>query len=97
MATSSMAGLAAGPAATARADTSENQVYKVRCHQLRDSKAGEFGRLTGFMESEHLPMSNRLGFVQVYCRVTQGEFTPCVGTLLAFDSLAGMGAKMAAR
>ena len=97
MATSSIAGLAAGSAAAAQAGAGENQVYELRCYRLRNSKAGQFGRLTGFMESEHLPMSKRLGIVQGYFRVTLGEFTPRVYTLSAYDSLADMGARMEAK
>ena len=95
MAASSVAGLAAGSAAAQAA--AENQIYELRCYRLRNSKAGQFGRLTGFMESEHLPMSKRLGVVQGYFRVTLGEFTPRVYTVSAFDSLADMGEKMAAK
>ncbi len=94
--TSSAAGLAAG-AAAAQDDQSENQIFELRCYRLRNSKADQFGRLTAFLGDEHLPMTKRVGFVQGYFRVTLGEFTPRVYTLAAYDSLADMGEKMAAK
>lgn len=97
LATSSAAGLAANAAAAAEAGSGENQIFEVRCYQLRYSKADQFGRLTGFLESEHLPMTTRAGIVQGYFRVTLGEFTPRVYTLSVYDSLADMGEKLAAK
>lgn len=97
LATSSAAGLAATSASTAAASSGGHQIYELRCYRLRYSKADQFGRLTGFLESEHLPMTERLGMVQGYFRVTLGEFTPRVYTLSVYDSLADMGAKMEAR
>ena len=95
--TSSAAGLAAGSAAAAKPDSDSNQIFEVRCYRLRYSKADQYGRLTGFLESEHLPMSERQGIVQAYFRVTLGEFTPRVYTLSVYDSLADMGEKMEAK
>ncbi len=95
LASSSAAGLAAGGAA-AEAASDENQIFELRCYRLRYSKANQFERLTAFLESEHLPMTERIGLVQGYFRVTLGEFTPRVYTLAAFDSLADMGEKMGA-
>ena len=94
LASSSAAGLAAGPAAAA--DSKENQIFELRCYKLRYSKSDQYGRLTGFLESEHLPMTKRLGIVQGYFRVTLGEFSPRVFTLAAYDSLADMADKLAA-
>ena len=96
LASSSAAGLAAG-AATAESASDENQIYELRCYKLRYSKANQYQRLTEFLESEHLPMAERIGLVQGYFRVTLGEFTPRVYTVAAYDSLADMGAKMAAK
>lgn len=97
LATSSAAGLAATSASAAAASSGGHQIYELRCYRLRYSKADQFGRLTSFLESEHLPMTERLGMVQGYFRVTLGEFTPRVYTLSVYDSLADMGAKMEAR
>lgn len=97
LATSSAAGLAATSASAAAASSGGHQIYELRCYRLRYSKADQFGRLTSFLESEHLPMTERLGLVQGYFRVTLGEFTPRVYTLSVYDSLADMGAKMEAR
>ena len=97
LATSSAAGLAAGSAAAAGPETGENQIFELRCYRLRYSKADQFARLTAFLESEHLPMTKRLGVVQGYFRVTLGEFTPRVYTVAAYDSLADMADKMAAK
>lgn len=97
LASSSAVGIAAGTAAAAEDGSGENQIFELRCYKLRYSKADQFARLTGFLESEHLPMTERLGIVQGYFRVTLGEFTPRVYTLSAFDSLADMGDKLEAR
>ena len=97
LATSSAAGLASTSASAAAASSGGHQIYELRCYRLRYSKADQFGRLTSFLESEHLPMTERLGMVQGYFRVTLGEFTPRVYTLSVYDSLADMGAKMEAR
>ncbi len=91
IATSSAAGLAAA------AEGEGNQIFELRCYRLRYSKADQYGRLTGFLEAEHLPMTQRAGIVQGYFRVTLGEFTPRVYTLAAYDSLADMAAKLAAQ
>ena len=96
LASSSAAGLAAGAATAAENEGAANQIFEVRCYKLRYSKANQFGRLTEFLESEHLPMTERLGIVQGYFRVTLGEFTPRVYTLTAYDSLADMAEKMSA-
>lgn len=97
LATSSAAGLAAGSAAAADKADGENQIFEIRCYKLRYSKSDQFGRLTEFLEQEHLPMTKRVGLVQGYFRVTLGEFTPRVYTLSAYDSLADMGEKLAAK
>ncbi len=97
LATSSAAGLAAGSAAAAEKTDGENQIFELRCYKLRYSKSDQFGRLTQFLEAEHLPMAERVGLVQGYFRVTLGEFTPRVYTLTAYDSLADMGDKLAAK
>ncbi len=94
LASSSVAGLAAGSATAA---DSTNQVFELRCYKLRYSKANQFVRLTEFLESEHLPMTKRLGIVQGYFRVTLGEFTPRVYTLSAYDSLVDMSEKLEAQ
>ena len=96
LASSSAASLAAG-AAPAETVPDESQIFELRCYKLRYSKSNQFQRLTAFLESEHLPMTERIGWVQGYFRVTLGEFTPRVYTLAAFDSLADMGEKMAAK
>ena len=95
--TSSAVGLAAGSAAGAEGAAKDNQIFELRCYKLRYSKSDQYGRLTAFLESEHLPMTERVGFVQGYFRVTLGEFTPRVYTLAAYDSLADMGEKLAAK
>ena len=97
LASSSAAGLAAGSAAAEQGARGGNQIFELRCYKLRYSKAEQYPRLTGFLESEHLPMTKRLGIVQGYFRVTLGEFTPRVYTLAAYGSLAEMGEKMEAR
>jgi hypothetical protein len=97
LASSSAVGLATGSASAAEAGTEGNQIFELRCYKLRYSKADQYSRLTGFLESEQLPMAKRLGIVQGYFRVTLGEFTPRVYTLSVFDSLADMGEKLAAR
>lgn len=96
LASSSAAGLAAGSAA-AQEPHDEHQIFELRCYRLRYSKADQYGRLTAFLEAEHLPMTQRLDIVQGYFRVTLGEFTPRLYTLSVFDSLAGMGERMEAR
>ena len=93
---SSSATVAAGASASAE-DGSQSQIFELRCYRLRYSKSDQFGRLTSFLRDEHLPMTKRLGLVQGYFRVTLGEFTPRVYTLAAYDSLADMGQKMAAK
>ncbi len=90
-----MAGLAAGAAVAGESEP--NQIFELRCYKLRHSKSDQFGRLTSFLEAEHLPMAKRVGVTQGYFRVTLGEFTPRVYTLAAYDSLADMGAKMEAK
>ena len=98
LASSSVAGLAASSAtAGLPIFVIENQIFEVRCYRLRYSKSDQFGRLAGFLESEHLPMTKRVGIVQGYFRVTLGEFTPRVYTLSAYDSLSDMGEKLAAK
>ncbi len=98
IASSSAAGLAAGSAAAADGDGDGNQIYELRCYWMRNSKTDQYGRLTGFMESEHLPMTKRTGIAaQGYFRVTLGESTPRVYALSVFESLADMGEKRAAR
>ncbi|MCY4189421.1 MAG: NIPSNAP family protein [Bryobacterales bacterium] len=97
LATSSAAGLASESAAAAGKMDGENQIFELRCYKLRYSKSDQYGRLTEFLEAEHLPMTERLGLVQGYFRVTLGEFTPRVYTLAAYDSLADMGEKLAAK
>lgn len=97
LASSSAAGLASGAAAAAEGEPDGNQIFELRCYKLRYSKSGQFGRLLGFLESEHLPMTARLGITQGYFRVTLGEYTPRVYTLAAYDSLADMGQKMEAK
>ena len=98
LATSSAAGLAAGSAVAAESAGGSNQIFELRCYQMRNSKTDQYGRLTGFMESEHLPMTKRTGVTaQGYFRVTLGEYTPRVYALSVFDSLADMGEKHAAR
>ena len=97
LASSSAVGLATGSASAAEAGTEGNQIFELRCYKLRYSKADQYSRLTGFLESEQLPMAKRLGIVQGYFRVTLGEFTPRVYTFSVFDSLADMGEKLAAR
>ncbi len=94
--TSSSVAAAVGASASGE-DGTENQIFELRCYRLRYSKSDQFGRLTGFLRDEHLPMAKRLGLVQGYFRVTLGEFTPRVYTLAAYDSLADMGQKMAAK
>ncbi len=95
LASSSAAGLAAGSAAAAEGEA--NQVFELRCYKLRYSKSNQYGRLTDFLESEHLPMTKRVGIVQGYFRVTLGEFTPRVYALSAYDSLADMAQKVEAQ
>lgn len=95
--TSSAAGLATGSTAAAGPDSEGSQIFEVRCYRLRFSKADQYGRLTGFLESEHLPMSERVGIVQGYFRVLLGEFAPRLYTLSVYESLADMGEKMQAK
>ncbi len=89
--------MAAGSVAAAQDPDAKNQIFELRCYKLRYSKSDQFGRLTSFMKAEHLPMTERIGLVQGYFRVTLGEFTPRVYTLSAYDSLADMGEKMVAK
>ena len=95
MATSSAASLATGSSAAESGQ--QNQIFELRCYKLRYSKADQYGRLTAFLEHEHLPMTKRVGLVQGYFRVTLGEFTPRVYTLAAYESLSDMGEKLAAK
>ncbi len=98
LAGSSAAGLAAASASAAQHETDDNQIYELRCYWMRNSKTDQYGRLTAFLEAEHLPMTKRTGIeAQGYFRVTLGEHTPRVFTLSAFDSLADMGEKLRAR
>ena len=51
--------------------------YELRCYWMRNSKTDQYGRLTAFLEAEHLPMTKRTGIeAQGYFRVTLGEHTP---------------------
>ncbi len=88
---------AGATAAAAETDAGGNQIYELRCYRLRYSKSDQFGRLTGFLQAEHLPMARRVGMVQGYFRVTLGEFSPRLYTLAVFDSFADMGRKLAAK
>lgn len=98
LASSSIAGLAAGSASAAHHEEGGNQIYELRCYWMRNSKTDQYGRLTAFMEAEHLPMTQRTGIeAQGYFRVTLGEYTPRIFTLSVFDSLADMGEKRKAR
>ncbi len=97
LAASSVVGIPAGSASAASHEHSGNQIYELRCYRMRNSRADQYGVLTGFLEAEHLPMCKRQGVIQGYFRVTLGEFSPRVFTLSVYDSMADMGEKMEAR
>ncbi len=85
----SAAGLAAGSAAAA--ERGGNQFFELKEYQLRNSKADQQRRLVEFFESEHLPMTKRVGVAAAgYFSVYLGEFGPRLFSLAAYDSLGHM-------
>ena len=85
----SAAGLAAGAASAA--ESGGNQFFELKEYQLRNSKAGQQGRLVEFFEAEHLPMTKRVGVAAAgYFSMYLGEFGPRLFSLAVYDSLGHM-------
>lgn len=92
---SAAAGLAGAASA---AEPGGNQFFELKEYQLRNSKAGQQGRLTAFFESEHLPMTKRVGMAAAgYFSMQLGELGPRLFSLAVYNSLAHMQEALDAR
>lgn len=92
----SAAGLATASAADVRPEP--NQYFELRFFQLRNSKADQSKRLTGFLEEHHLPMTKRNGIGPVgYFQVYLGSDMPKVVAVSAYRSWNEVAEKRAAR
>ncbi|MDA1314976.1 MAG: NIPSNAP family protein [Acidobacteria bacterium] len=91
---------AAGLSTASAADVHKqpNQYFELRFFQLRNSKADQSKRLTGFLEEHHLPMTKRNGIGPVgYFQVYLGSDMPKIVTVSAFRSWNEVAEKRAAR